>query len=151
MANALFQLFRGTLDKIKAHVKQDGNMYLDKETQCLYTDINDTQYGIRAKGLVYESEKLFTPSVYRIDLDGNGWTVQNNTATYTVTNQNMNLICGNDNIPPIILPFDLDSPFDYLTKVEVTDSHTIVFIIQMQIDWGEDYIPDFSVLILDTK
>lgn len=151
MANALFQLFRGTLDKIKAHVKQDGNMYLDKETQCLYTDINDTQYGIRARGLTYESEKLFTPSVYRIDLEGNSWTVQGSTATYTVTNQNMNLICGNNNIPPIILPFEIDSPFDYLTKVEVADSHTIVFTIQMQIDWGEDYLPDFSVLVLDTK
>ena len=151
MANALFQLFRGTLDKIKAHTKQDGNMYLDKETQCLYTDIDDTQYGIRARGLTYESEKLFTPSVYRIDLEGNSWTVQGSTATYTVTNQNMNLICGNNNIPPIILPFEIDSPFDYLTKVEVTDSHTIVFTIQMQIDWGEDYLPDFSVLVLDTK
>lgn len=151
MANALFQLFRGTLDKIKAHVKQDGNMYLDKETQCLYTDIDNTQYGIRARGLTYESEKLFTPSVYRIDLEGNSWTIQGSTATYTVTNQNMNLICGNNNIPPIILPFEIDSPFDYLTKVEVTDSHTIVFTIQMQIDWGEDYLPDFSVLVLDTK
>lgn len=151
MANALFQLFRGTLDKIKTHVKQDGNMYLDKETQCLYTDIDSTQYGIRAKGLAYESEKLFTPSVYRIDLEGNSWTVQGNTATYTITNQNMNLICGNNNIPPIILPFEIDSPFDYLIKVEVIDSHTIVFTIQMQIDWGEDYLPDFSVLVLDTK
>lgn len=162
MANALFQLFRGTLDKIKNKTVMDGNVYLDINSNCFYADHHNKHNPINAQGLYQNYFKLHPTVSYKVDFSKENVTVVMGEGRYSfLWGPGPNLICGREDltqdpiIPPIIIPCGVDTDYDYMASAEVIrypqDSATWAINFIIQLPEGRTEINPFSVLVLDTQ
>lgn len=170
MANAL-QFFRGTLNKIKAHAIQNGAMYLDKDTNCLYIDNESKHNAINAQGLYSDTYKVHPTGSYYYTFSSPTAVVDEANKKYSyLTCPPEGLKCGgldekgyfSNFIPPVIIPTAENTDYDYVISADVIDradgpsadpDHIPVWIIDFVIQLPENRtsVEPFSVIILDSK
>lgn len=165
MANALFQLFRGTLDKIKNKTVMDGNVYLDTNSNCFYADHNNKHNPINAQGLYQNSFKLHPTVSYKVNFsEGSETTKEERRYSFLWSPSGPDLICGRENlkqepiIPPVIVPCGVDTDYDYIESAEVINRNLLdpdnpfwMINFEIQLPEGRTEIEPFSVLVLDTQ